>query len=233
MSVRECRSSFARMCDTWVCTVRRDRNSCARDLRVGHTLRDQPDDLHLGRGEAVPALLGAPVLHAWAAPDPVRAEPGLGARQVPAGAELRVLRERVGELARAPGRGHRSSASATPAASSACARGSSRPAASYCSAARNRTDGVVLDQSPAVQRDGLPVRHVRAGADRLGPLHDGVRRAVSPTASARRTASAKQIGGLLDLLRRLRPGRRSAPRAPRPARRPVPARDSWPAPANR
>src|SRR5262249_49269934 len=29
MSVRECRSSFARMCDTCVCTVRRDRNRWA------------------------------------------------------------------------------------------------------------------------------------------------------------------------------------------------------------
>ena len=65
MSVRECTSSFFRMCDTWVPTVRRESMQPGGDLRVGQSFFHECGDLGLGRRQAVPPT--SPPAGAWPA----------------------------------------------------------------------------------------------------------------------------------------------------------------------
>jgi predicted transcriptional regulator len=55
------------------------------DLRIGQPFGDQPDHLDLGRGQAVPAALGLPVLHPGTTADTLGPELGLQPADIPRG----------------------------------------------------------------------------------------------------------------------------------------------------
>jgi len=55
------------------------------DLRIGQPCGHQPDHLDFGRGQAVPAALGLPVLHPGTTADTLGPEPGLQPADIPRG----------------------------------------------------------------------------------------------------------------------------------------------------
>ena len=90
------------MCETWVCTVRRDRNIPRAMSGVDVAPGDHGGDLELGRGERLPARGGPrPARTADAAPDAVGAKPAVGPPDVPAG--LQALVQADGLVQRSPG----------------------------------------------------------------------------------------------------------------------------------
>ena len=178
-------------------------------------------DPRLARREAVPAAPRLAVADPRAAPDPVRPEARLRAGEVPLGAELGVERVRVGEVH--PGRGDVAALGQRDRGRLEGLRAGQRTAGGAVALGRlEQPVGVVVEQAPAVRRHRAAVRHGRGGGHRLGALHQRCAPTdLSPTAIARRTASASRSADLLGLLDRVGQRRPSARRALPPATRPA------------